>query len=160
MCEQGREIFLHGGEKCSWPILPSRSERNDQNEKPPFHSAVFRTHASVDYLTASFRVFGARNFGTRIAFIWIVAPVRGFLPVRPARVFASKMPRPAIEISSPPLSVSVIIPMIASTARSPSALVQPIVEATFSTKSILFAIGMSLTNNALHLLSTPAQRSA
>jgi hypothetical protein len=37
----------------------------------------------------------------------------------------------------------VIIAMTASTARSPSAFVQPIVEATFSTKSILFAIYIS-----------------
>src|SRR3989344_6449360 len=92
------------------------------------------------YLIASLRVFEARNFGTFIAFISIVAPVRGLRPMPPARGFASKMPRPAIETSSPFLRQAVMVSMTASTARSPSAFVQLMVAATFSTKSILFAI--------------------
>src|SRR3989344_4534420 len=92
------------------------------------------------YLIASLSVFDARNFGTFIALIWIVAPVRGFLPMRPARVFASKIPRPAIETSSPRFTVSVMAAIIASTARSASALVQSMVLATFSTISTLLAI--------------------
>jgi hypothetical protein len=74
--------------------------------------------------------------------IWMVAPVRGLRPVRPARVLASKIPRPAIETSSPRFKYSVTPEMIASTARSASALVQPIVECTRSMRSALFAINL------------------
>src|SRR3989338_1588552 len=101
---------------------------------------VFVYTEGGNYFTASFRVFEARNFGTLIAFISIAAPVRGLRPMRPARVFASKIPKPATETSSPLLRHSVIFSITDSTARSASALVLPIVEATFSTKSILFAI--------------------
>src|SRR3989338_1478852 len=92
------------------------------------------------YFTASFRVFEARNFGTLIAFISIAAPVRGLRPMRPARVFASKIPKPATDTSSHLLRHSVFFSITDSTARSASPLVLPLVEANFSTKSILFAI--------------------
>src|SRR3989344_8233949 len=79
------------------------------------------------YLTASFKVFEARNLGTRIALIWIVSPVLGLRPVLAARVLPSKMPNPATETSSPFFRCSVIAAIIASTARSASAFVHPIV---------------------------------
>lgn len=127
-------------------VLPLNESRNRITLHEVSHITKIRPKGgfllknAYRYFTASFKVFDARNFGTRMDLIWIVAPVRGLRPVRPARVFASKMPRPAIETSSPRFKQSVIMPMIASTARSASAFVEPIVACTLSTKSILFAI--------------------
>ena len=53
------------------------------------------------YFTASLSAFAARNFGTRIAGTSIDSPVRGLRAVRAFRIFAEKIPRPAIDTSVP-----------------------------------------------------------
>ncbi len=53
------------------------------NKIPRVRGGFYLKPSDLDpslYLTASLSAFAARNFGTRIAAIWIVSPVRGFLP--------------------------------------------------------------------------------
>ncbi len=72
----------------------------------------------VNYFTASLRAFAARNLGTFIAGTEIDSPVRGFRAWRAFRVLTEKMPRPAIDTSSPFLSPATMLSNTLSTTCS------------------------------------------
>ena len=93
-----------------------------------------------DYLTASLSAFAARNRGTRAAATFTGSPVLGLRAVRAARVFTEKIPRPAIDTSSPFLSVLVIPLMRLSMTSSACTLVPPTMPCTSSTSAALFIV--------------------
>ena len=78
-------------------------------------SVYLRWYRVPDYLTASLRPFAARNFGTRMEGTLIDSPVRGLRPVLAGRILVEKMPRPAIETSSPFLRAAIIVSIKVST---------------------------------------------
>jgi hypothetical protein len=81
--EKQEYILTHQCEKCGY------TKRNKTSPDDNY------------YFTASFNAFAARNFGTRIAGTSTISPVRGLRALRALRCFAEKIPRPAIETSSP-----------------------------------------------------------
>lgn len=91
-----------------------------------------------NYLTASFKAFAARNFGTVVAATWTVSPVFGFRAVRAARAFAEKIPSPASETSPPFFKVDVISSINIWTTSSAWTLVPPIFAWIKSASAALF----------------------
>ncbi len=76
---------------------------------------------SVYRLIASFNALPARNLGTLAALILIAAPVWGLRPVRAARLPTAKVPNPTRVTDPPFLSVVLIPPITASSARPAAA---------------------------------------
>jgi len=99
----------------------------------------FQVDPARDYvLTASFRAFPARNFGTRDAGIWIGSPVLGLRPLDALRCETWKLPNPTIRTSSPDRSADAILAKVASTASAAASLVMFACLATWAIKSVLF----------------------
>src|SRR3989338_5419058 len=109
-------------------------------EKAPLKRRGFFVLRGSAYLTASLSALAAWNFGTRIEGTCTVAHVRGLRAARAALIFVLKIPSPATETSPPRLSSPTIHSIIASTARSASALVVPKIACTFSATSCLFIV--------------------
>jgi hypothetical protein len=72
------------------------------------------------------------------ALIWMVSPVRGLRPVRAARAFTEKVPKPTMDTDPPFFSAPVMAPVNASRARPASALLRPESAAIASISSDLF----------------------
>lgn len=79
-------------------------------------------HKNKTYFTASLSAEPALKDGTFASGIWMVSLVRGFRPVRAARVFTSKVPKPTRATLSPSASASVMEARTAFTAASASFL--------------------------------------
>ncbi|OHA15824.1 MAG: hypothetical protein A3A10_00715 [Candidatus Tagabacteria bacterium RIFCSPLOWO2_01_FULL_42_9] len=90
------------------------------------------------YFTASFKAFPARNFGTFVAATETISPVLGLRAWRAARCLTVKMPKPAIETSSPFFKEPVIESKTMSTISSAATFVPPSFPCTDSTISALF----------------------
>lgn len=79
----------------------------------PFDKTV---HSYASYLTASFRALPETNAGTLAAAILISLPVCGLRPVRSARWFTLKVPKPTSCTASPSFRDSVIAARVDSRA--------------------------------------------
>src|ERR1700712_385239 len=89
-------------------------------------------------LTASLRALPGRNFGTLAALILIVAPVRGFRPLRAARLPTLNVPKPTSDTVLFFFSVVFTPPITASKARDAAALEMSACLAMCSINSDLF----------------------
>ena len=90
--------------------------------------------------SAAFSVAPALNAGTFAALICSDLPFLGLRPMRAARSRTSKMPKPDKVILSPFSSVLLITSISATTLRSASALVLPVLLANAAMSSFLFII--------------------
>ena len=79
-----------------------------------------------------------RNFGSLVALIFTVSPVRGFRPRRAFRACCSKTPKPLIATFSPLITAFFVSSMKASTISVTSRLLCPRRSATTSMSSALF----------------------
>src|SRR3989338_7618543 len=91
-----------------------------------------------DYRTASLRVLPALKDGTFIAGIEILSVgLRGFTPLRAARLETRKVPNPVIVTVFPRLSSLVMVPVRDSSARAAERLVIPDASANVVMRSCL-----------------------
>src|SRR3954467_13056 len=88
--------------------------------------------------SASLSALPGRNLGTLAALILIVAPVRGFRPLRAALFPTANVPKPTSETEPPFFSVVFTAPIIDSSARVAAALEMSACLAMCSISSVLF----------------------
>lgn len=88
----------------------------------------------------SFRALPALKEGTLAAAIWIGAPVCGLRPVRAARSFTLKEPKPTSATELPDFKDEAMASVIASIARAAAAFGKSAVSATASINSDLFTL--------------------
>src|ERR1700710_1253262 len=88
--------------------------------------------------SASLSALPGRNLGILAALILIASPVRGFRPVRAARLPTAKVPKPTSDTEPPFLSVVRMAPMVDSSARVAAALEISAFFAMCSISSVLF----------------------
>jgi hypothetical protein len=93
---------------------------------------------TIYFFIASLNALPGANRGTFFAGIWMVFPVRGFLPVRAERINVEKEPKPINVTFSPFATDFVIVTVNASTIASAVFFVVPAFFAIASTKSTLF----------------------
>lgn len=91
----------------------TRDARRTKGADKPFDKTV---HSYASYLTASFRALPETNAGTLAAAILISLPVCGLRPVRSARWFTLKVPKPTSCTASPSFRDSVIAARVDSRA--------------------------------------------
>jgi hypothetical protein len=90
------------------------------------------------FATASLRALPALNCGTLVAGILMGSFVLGLCPVRAARFFASKIPKPTSWTLSPFAIAQVMASMVAARAFSLSFFVRPYFSAIALISSFLF----------------------
>src|SRR3954471_23615646 len=88
--------------------------------------------------SASFSALPGRNLGTLAALILIASPVRGFRPLRAARLPTANVPNPTSDTDPPFFSVVFTAPIIDSSARVAAALEMSACLAMCSISSVLF----------------------
>jgi hypothetical protein len=134
-------------ERVGSSILPLGTKTN----RPDLgRDGLFFRKERKDYFTVSFKALPARNFGTFMAATLTMAPVLGFLAWRAARCLTVKMPKPAMETSSPFFKLLVIESNTMSTISSAWTFVPPSFACTASAISDLFIDLLFLLNQPIN----------